>query len=279
MAKSAYLFGILLISTVLVCGGAEGFRVGERYQMPGTRNTFLLPVTGCLLRGCTDKENISFIQHNSQLAPQLTRNSRYLAAGIWYQRRAGFRNKVRGPADAGFQDRKRKVAAVKAVYDSQLGIREKRNNTGLEVEKYLSYAGLAKGQPWCAAFVCWVYGQAGVDNPRTGWSPSLFPASKVIWRKVESGKRKVESMRPPAYPSRLVTGNSQPATPCTADIFAIYFPDKRRIAHTGFIDSWDGSWLITVEGNTNDAGGRDGDGVYRKRRAVRSIYRVARYIN
>jgi inner membrane protein involved in colicin E2 resistance len=69
------------------------------------------------------------------------------------------------------------------------------------------------------------------------------------------------------------------ATPNTTDLFGLYFPEKKRIAHVGFIDAWDDKWLITVEGNTNISGEREGDGVYRKRRMVGSIYRVARYIN
>ena len=270
------------------------------------------------------------------------------------------------------------IARVKQVYDSQIGVRESGLNRGTEVEKYLHYVNLPQGNPWCAAFVCWVFGKAGVSNPRTGWSPSLFPASNVIWNResrtrsqepgrppsvlesdrgyptrqttgnnwlrAESGKLKVESpveeqrawsresgtknqepRRPPnvletdhCYPTRQTTGNSQAdsyrlltpstsgnpviasaarqspsklatgnrqpdsyrvITPSTGDVFGIYFPEKKRIAHVGFIDSWDGTWLISVEGNTNTSGNADGDGVYRKRRPTSSIYQVARYIN
>jgi hypothetical protein len=231
------------------------------------------------------------------------------------------------------------ITKVKQVYDSQIGVKEFGWNSGPDVEQYLSYVNLPKGNPWCAAFVCWVFGKAGVANPRTGWTPSLFPASNVIWNResrtrsqepgrppsvlesdrgyptrqttgnnwlrAERGKLKVESTveeqrawsrepgtrsqepgRPPSaletnrdYPPRQTTGNRQQITPSTGDVFGIYFPEKKRIAHVGFIDSWDGSWLITVEGNTNISGNPEGDGVYRKRRPVRSIYRVARYIN
>jgi len=208
---------------------------------------------------------------------------------------------------------------VREIYTSQIGIREKGSNSGPEVEQYLHYVNLPKGNPWCAAFVCWVFGQANIDNPRTGWSPDLFKDSKVIWDRAESRKLKVESRAdepgtksqdPIAIGSRhsriayiyplsqttdnrqqttdrrqqttdnrqLVTDNRQQTTPKTGDIFGLFFPDKNRIAHTGFIDQWDGTWLITVEGNTNDSGGREGDGVYRKRRPVKSIYQVARYI-
>jgi len=188
---------------------------------------------------------------------------------------------------------------VQQIYTSQIGIREKGTNAGVAVEQYLRYVNLAKGDPWCAAFVCWVYGKAGVGNPRTGWTPDLFRGSKVIWASGEPRTKNQES-RPPqnatdeprtriqdprlpqhalfAYPSSLTTNNEQPKTPSTGDVFGLYFPEKNRIAHVGFIDQWDGTWMVSVEGNTNVAGGREGDGVYRKRRLVRSVYKVARYI-
>ncbi len=170
---------------------------------------------------------------------------------------------------------------VQQIYTSQVDIREKQPNSGPAVEQYLRYVNLPKGNPWCAAFVCWVFGEAGVSNPRTGWSPSLFPAGKVIWNR-ESRTKSQESRLPQGvsytYAPSLGTNNERPIIPSTGDIFGIYFPEKGRIAHVGFIDRWDGTWLVTVEGNTNTSGSREGDGVYRKRRLVRSIYKVARYI-
>lgn len=199
---------------------------------------------------------------------------------------------------------------VRDIYTSQIGVREQGTNSGPHVLQYLNYVNLPKGNPWCAAFVCWVFGKANVSNPRTGWSPNLFRAGKVIWSRAESGKVKVESRKlkvesraavseikftiqagnpkliqvPLAfiYPTGQTTGNGKQPTdnrqPNIGDVFGIYFPDKKRIAHVGFIDHWDGTWLITVEGNTNSSGSREGDGVYRKRRPVQSIYQVARYI-
>ena len=175
-----------------------------------------------------------------------------------------------------------KQQQIRQIYTSQIGIREKPSNRGAVVEQYLRYVNLPQGNPWCAAFVCWVFGQANVDNPRTGWSPDLFKGSKVIWGIAESRKLKVESMKKHKDGNSLVAMSVRPATnnqqPTTGDIFGLFFPEKNRIAHTGFIDQWDGTWLITVEGNTNVSGGREGDGVYRKRRLVKSVYQVARYI-
>ncbi|MEJ7694696.1 hypothetical protein [Daejeonella sp.] len=197
---------------------------------------------------------------------------------------------------------------VQQIYTSQIGIREKGINAGADVEKYLLYVNLPKDNPWCAAFVCWVFGQAGAPNPRSGWSPDLFRASNVIWpikllqgssygksgklQRIENGKLKienglaekesgkVESAKPEGL-NTLPTFNFQFSTfnsPGTGDVFGLFFPEKARIAHVGFIDQWDGTWMISVEGNTNNFGSREGDGVYRKRRLVKSIYKVARYV-
>lgn len=185
---------------------------------------------------------------------------------------------------------------VRRIYTSQIGIREEGHNTGKAVEAYLTYVGLPKGNPWCAAFVCWVFGQAGIENPRTGWSPALFKSNRVIWERAKSISRlrtnsdrsnyqlqiarsrsKLTSRNSPVSPK--ASAQEGPARPQSGDVFGIYFPEQARIAHVGFIDQWDGNWLITVEGNTNYSGSREGDGVYRKRRLLSSIYKVARYIS
>lgn len=148
--------------------------------------------------------------------------------------------------------------AVSKTYTSQIGVREATgHNDGKEVEMYLRYVSLAQGQPWCASFISWVYGQNHVANPRSGYCPDYFSAKRIIWK-------------------RNAHTNIQPAT---GDVWGIYFPEKGRIAHVGFVDQWGDKITITVEGNTNEAGSRDGDGVYRKRRLTRQLSAVSRYIN
>ncbi|MGB4400012.1 MAG: hypothetical protein WBJ10_11625 [Daejeonella sp.] len=172
---------------------------------------------------------------------------------------------------------------VQQIYTSQIGVREQQPNSGPAVETYLRYVNLPRGNPWCAAFDCCVYGRPGVGNPRTGWSPDLFGEGLIIWSAADQRTKSKEQGLPPsvpyAYPHGLTTNNEQGTTPTTGDIFGLYFPEKHRIAHVGFIDQWDGTWMISVEGNTNISGSREGDGVYRKRRLVKSVYKVARYIS
>ncbi|MDB5030547.1 CHAP domain-containing protein [Mucilaginibacter sp.] len=148
---------------------------------------------------------------------------------------------------------------VKHIYDAEVGVHEQTNhNDGVRVEAYLRYCSLTKGNPWCASFVCWAYGQAKIKNPRSGYCPDLFNSNHTIY------KRTIRS--PQAHPQ-------------TGDVWGLYFPEKGRVAHVGFVDQWQNKYVITVEGNTNEAGNREGDGVYRKRRTIKSIYVVANYIH
>ncbi|WP_460444297.1 CHAP domain-containing protein, partial [Amycolatopsis magusensis] len=148
---------------------------------------------------------------------------------------------------------------VAATYLSQLGVREATGrNDGREVEKYLRSAGLGKGYAWCGAFVNWCLRQNGCPTPSgPAWAPSWFPAKRLVY----------------AWGKPIGKG------PSTGDVFGIWFANLKRIGHVGYVHEWGDSSVITVEGNTNEAGSREGDGVYRKRRLKRSIYRVSNWID
>lgn len=155
---------------------------------------------------------------------------------------------------------------VRRIYFAQLGVREGTGrNTGAEVEQYLKYTGLGKGYAWCASFVCWVYGKAGVENPRTAWAAGLFPKRRLLW---QNGRGSIN----------IAAGQAFGKQPEMGDIFGLYYPSLKRIGHCGFVDHWGEKEVITVEGNTNNDGSREDDGVYRKRRPVKSIHVVADWI-
>ena len=140
---------------------------------------------------------------------------------------------------------------------SQLGVYELTgNNDGVQVEAYLKSVKLNKGAAWCAAFVSWCYQQHCIVNPKSGWSPSWFPVDHIVFKRNNNGNE----------------------TPLKADVFGIYFSDKGRIAHVGLVLEWGDKEVFTIEGNTNDAGSREGDGVYKKRRLKRQIYAVSCWI-
>ena len=142
-----------------------------------------------------------------------------------------------------------KRANLVAIAKAELGIRELTgHNDGLRVGMYLKTVKLKVGQPWCAAFISWVFQQAGEAYPRSGWSPDLF----IV---------KVRSKEP-------LPGN----------LLAIWFAKLNRIAHVGMVEKQEGNWVLSIEGNTNIAGSREGDGVYRRRRCIRTIHGYADWL-
>ena len=137
---------------------------------------------------------------------------------------------------------------IVAAARKEIGTREgSLPNNGDKVSAYLRYTGIRSPAKWCAAFVSYVFGQAGYPAPKTAWSPDLFPA-----------KRLVRQPRPGV-------------------VLGIYFGSLKRIAHCGIVEAVKGSWVFSIEGNTNLQGSREGDGVYRRMRHVRSIYRFAEW--
>lgn len=136
-----------------------------------------------------------------------------------------------------------------AIAEQELGIREKSgHNDGERVETYLACVGLKKGEPWCAAYISWIFAREGFVKPRSGWSPDLFPSSRL----------------------------ARSALP--ADVIGIYMPDKNRIAHVGLVQKIEGQYCLSLEGNTNISGSIEGDGVYRRRRLLKTIYRISDWV-
>lgn len=124
----------------------------------------------------------------------------------------------------------------------EIGTREAHvPNTGPKVSAYLRYTGIKIPAPWCAAWVSYVFGQAGYSQPKTAWSPDLFPASRQV-------------------------GEARPGL-----VLGIYYASLGRIGHCGIVESLLGDYVNSIEGNTSAANERDGDGVWRKVRHRRSI--------
>jgi surface antigen len=134
------------------------------------------------------------------------------------------------------------AARVIQVARSQLGYREGRNND----TKYGRWYG-ANHQPWCAMFVSWIAAATGATAiiPKHAYTPS---GAKWFKDRGRWGTR-----------------------PRIGAIVYFNFPGDGvdRISHVGIVEkvNADGS-IITIEGNTNDSGSREGNGVYRKQRKV-----------
>ncbi|WP_031013285.1 CHAP domain-containing protein [Streptomyces sp. NRRL S-475] len=139
------------------------------------------------------------------------------------------------------------VDKIKAVAKGEVGTHEGRSgghwNNDQKYSKEVPGLAWSNWQAWCATFVSWVAYKAGAETlyPRTASC-----AVGVAWFKNQG--------RFSEYPA------------VGAQVF--YGPGGG--SHTGLVMDYDDDWIYTVEGNTNDSGSAEGDGVYTKKRARRS---------
>ena len=154
-------------------------------------------------------------------------------------------------------------AQVLKVAAEEVGVREipLGSNTGPRVNQYLDAVGVGPGQPWCMAFVFWCFKQAsaalGVSNPapRTG---------SVIrcWQLAQSLPKEnvVPAEKAKEDPSQVLPG-------------MVFFIDTGQgRGHAGFVADVVGGTLVTIEGNSNSVGLREGIGVFqRSSRKIRDI--------
>lgn len=159
------------------------------------------------------------------------------------------------------------TAKALAVAVSQLGVREDPpgSNRGAEVDRYVRSVGLnPEGKySWCAAYVYFCFDEAakamGIPNP-------LVKTGGVLdhWHKAAENPA---ARRIAAADARLFI-EDLPGT-----IFIMAFAGG--LGHTGLVesvsDSTDGKVLVTIEGNTNIDGSREGIGVFRRKRLLKSI--------
>ncbi|WP_370154506.1 peptidoglycan-binding protein [Ferrovibrio sp.] len=149
------------------------------------------------------------------------------------------------------------VAAALAIAGGLVGVREQPpgSNRGPEVDRYLENVGLdpATGSyPWCAAFVYWCFTQAsaaqGVANPAIRTAGVLDH-----WRRARlRGIRCIAAADAIAAPGLVRPGQ----------LFLL--STGGGTGHIGFVEAVANGKLVTIEGNSNDGGAREGIGVFRR---------------
>jgi len=159
------------------------------------------------------------------------------------------------------------LASVLKTAAAEVGTMEEPpgSNRGPRVDQYLRAVGLdpaAGSFSWCAAFVYWCFGESARGLSRT--NPVVRTAGVMDhWRRAEqAGARRLAADDATADPSRIHPGM----------IFVL--DTGSGSGHTGLVEAIDGGRLITLEGNTNDGGSREGVGVFRRNgRKIISINR------
>ncbi|MGK5728188.1 LysM peptidoglycan-binding domain-containing protein [Streptomyces sp. URMC 124] len=101
------------------------------------------------------------------------------------------------------------------------------------------------GEPWCAVFCSWVALQAGVAD--------LFPRTASVWQAMNWFDTRGRYSAYPAIGAQAIFG-------------------KSASTHTGIVVAYDTDTITCVEGNTNDDGSPEGNGVYLRRHQRRDSY-------
>lgn len=138
------------------------------------------------------------------------------------------------------------------------------SNRGPQVDKYIASAG---GDPaghlaWCVAFMFFCVEQAA---KKLGRSNPMIQTLGVLDHWNQAGIKGI-----PRLKTDRATHNPTLVRP--GQIFVIDTGGGR--GHSGFVERAEGGKLITIEGNTNNDGSRDGIGVFR--RSGRMISRINR---
>lgn len=137
----------------------------------------------------------------------------------------------------------------------EVGVVETSKNQGPGIQKYWSATTYSDGynarEPWCAAFVCWCVQQSGIfseaDRPKT--AAAFKEGGFEAWARSKSPK---------------VSLTMRPTSVRKGDLVIFSF------SHIGIAtsDSDLNGIFRTIEGNTDAAGGRDGNGVWEKSRKL-----------
>jgi hypothetical protein len=132
------------------------------------------------------------------------------------------------------------------------------NNDHPMITKAMRLCGLAgnKGYPWCAAAQAEIFNTANIPAPMSARVVDWF-VTNVVWKR-EYGE----------VPLQLNTRGM---------VGGLYYQNLGRYGHIVLIVAEDKNNYYTLEGNTNLAGSREGEGFYKKIRSKKSIAVLADY--
>jgi cell wall-associated NlpC family hydrolase len=143
------------------------------------------------------------------------------------------------------------------------GIRETSKNRGPEIAKFWTATNYPDGyenrEPYCAAFICWLFMMTAMGQ-KVSFSLPKSPVAYDFekWAKANAGKG-VGLLHPDCdYPK-------------PGDVFTL-----STASHVGLVVGVEGSTIITIEANTDGSGSREGDGVYKRSRAISSVRQFIR---
>jgi hypothetical protein len=151
--------------------------------------------------------------------------------------------------------------AVIRIAAGEVGVREvpPGSNRGPRVNDYLKSVGLGGGYAWCAAFVFWCFREGSKQLGQL--NPAIKTAGVLdMWNRARAaGFLTVGAKEAAANPSLLAPG------------MIFVFSTGSGLGHTGIVIGINGLQIETIEGNTDAGGSRNGIGVFRRHRSIKSI--------
>jgi hypothetical protein len=146
---------------------------------------------------------------------------------------------------------------------SWIGHKEIKPNWSPEIERWLASCKPAIKYPaaWCAAWLAAMFRAHLVDNPNSVWCPSW---STGKWRLQVVYDRSKDNWRD----MKLLPG----------DVCTIYNARLKRDAHVFMVEKETSENVYSIEGNTNNTGSREGDGVYARVRHKSQVNKVVRLV-
>lgn len=137
---------------------------------------------------------------------------------------------------------------ILAVARGEIGTKESPANSNKV--KYNDAYG-AGNVPWCVVFLWWVFREAGASSlfyggGKTAYCPTLLSFHKGLGQSIHGGYR-------------------------SGDIIFFNFSGGTGASHVGVCESFDGSSITTIDGNTGEGNDADGGAVMRRTRSKKYI--------
>ena len=132
----------------------------------------------------------------------------------------------------------------------RLGVKESPigSNRGREIDYWNAEANAPEGSPWCMAFVRQMTVEA-VGRAACPWPRTASVQAVVDWA--------------------IARGCFRPIREAAAGDLAVwYYPTLNRYGHVAVVESITSAHTITIDGNSNSGGSREGFAVVRKSRPI-----------
>ena len=140
-------------------------------------------------------------------------------------------------------------AAADKVLDlarGELGVKESPPGSGRV--KYNDALGWGNNA-WCCAFLWWLFREAGASELFFGGGKTAYCPALLAFHREQA-----------------VQGDYRPG-----DVVFFNFQGKSSAAHVGLCESWDGTYITTIDGNTGTGNEANGGAVMRRRRHKKYI--------